>query len=71
MGTRVHYAEEVKWEVIKMKQAGMTNKEIMEQLGIKIRLKLKHGCDGTKQAKPIDFRNKLENNIPTVKNRRK
>ena len=35
MGTRVHYAEEVKWEVIKMKQAGMTNKEIMEQLGIK------------------------------------
>lgn len=35
MGTRVHYAEEIKWEVIKMKQAGKTNNEIMDQLGIK------------------------------------
>lgn len=41
MGTRVHYAEEVKWEVIKMKQAGMTNKEIMEQLGIKNKTQIK------------------------------
>lgn len=41
MGTRVHYAEEVKWEAIKMKQAGMTNKEIMEQLGIKNKTQIK------------------------------
>ncbi|NYE06347.1 hypothetical protein F4694_003127 [Bacillus niacini] len=27
MSTRVHYPEEIKWEVIKMKQAGKTNKE--------------------------------------------
>jgi transposase len=33
MSTRVHYPEEIKWEAIKMKQAGKTNKEIMEQLG--------------------------------------
>lgn len=35
MGTRVRYPEEIKWEAIKMKQSRKTNKEIMEQLGIK------------------------------------
>ncbi|NRS52177.1 IS3 family transposase, partial [Brevibacillus sp. HB2.2] len=35
MGTRVHYPEEVKWQVVKMKQAGISNKEILEQLAIR------------------------------------
>jgi transposase-like protein len=41
MGTRVHYAEEIKWEAIKMKQAGKTNQEIMDQLGIKNKTQIK------------------------------
>jgi transposase-like protein len=41
MGTRVHYPEEIKWEVIKLKEAGKTNKEIMEQLGIKNKTQIK------------------------------
>jgi transposase len=41
MGTRVHYPEEIKWEVIKLKQAGKSNKEIMEQLGIKHKSQIK------------------------------
>lgn len=41
MGTRVHYPEEIKWEVIKLKQAGTTNKEIMELLGIKHKSQIK------------------------------
>jgi transposase len=41
MGTRVHYAEEIKWEAIKMKNAGKTNKEIMDQLGIKNKTQIK------------------------------
>ena len=32
MGTRVHYLEEIKWKAIEMKQAGYTNREIMDQL---------------------------------------
>lgn len=35
MGTRVHYPEEVKWQVVKMKVEGVTNRKIMETLGIK------------------------------------
>ncbi|RZI49973.1 IS3 family transposase, partial [Aeribacillus pallidus] len=35
MGTRVHYPKEIKWKAIEMKQAGYTNREIMETLGIK------------------------------------
>ena len=41
MGTRVHYPEEIKWEAIKMKQSGKTNKEIMDQLGIKNKSQIK------------------------------
>lgn len=41
MSTRVHYPEEIKWEAIKMKQAGKTNKEIMVQLGIKNKTQIK------------------------------
>ncbi|MEH7418436.1 IS3 family transposase [Neobacillus drentensis] len=41
MGTRVHYAEEIKWEAVKMKQSGKSNKEIMEQLGIKNKSQIK------------------------------
>lgn len=41
MGTRVHYPEEIKWEVIKLKQAGKTNKEIMGLLGIKHKSQIK------------------------------
>ena len=32
MSTRVHFPEEIKWEAIKVKKAGKTNIEIMEQL---------------------------------------
>jgi hypothetical protein len=35
MGTRVHYPEEIKWKVIKIKQKGYTNHPIMDQLGVK------------------------------------
>ncbi|MBT2710790.1 IS3 family transposase [Pseudomonas sp. ISL-84] len=35
MGTRVHYPEEIKWEAIKLKQKGLSNQAIMDQLGIK------------------------------------
>ncbi|RAP17927.1 hypothetical protein C2W64_04530 [Brevibacillus laterosporus] len=41
MGTRVHYPEEAKWQVVKMKQAGVTNKEILEQVGIKDKKQIK------------------------------
>jgi hypothetical protein len=41
MGTRVHYQEERKWETIILKQSGLTNKEIMEQLGIKNKNQIK------------------------------
>jgi transposase len=41
MSTRVHYPEEIKWEAIKLKQTGKTNKEIMEQLGIKNKTQIK------------------------------
>jgi DNA-binding NarL/FixJ family response regulator len=41
MGTRVHYPEEVKWEVVRLKQAGLKNKEIMERLGIKNKTQIK------------------------------
>jgi transposase-like protein len=41
MGTRVHYPEEVKWEVVRLKQAGLKNKEIMERLGIKNKSQIK------------------------------
>jgi transposase len=41
MGTRVHYAEEIKWEAIKMMQSGKTNKEIMDQLGSKNKSQIK------------------------------
>lgn len=41
MGTKVHYSEEIKWEVIKLKQAGKSNKEIMEQLGIRNKTQIK------------------------------
>ena len=41
MSTRVHYPEQIKWEAIKMKQAGKTNKEITEQLGIKNKTQIK------------------------------
>lgn len=34
MGTRVHYPAETKWKVVKMKEDGYTNREIMETLGI-------------------------------------
>jgi transposase len=36
MGIRRHYLEETKWKEIEMKQAGYTNCEMMETLGIKI-----------------------------------
>lgn len=35
MGTKVHYPEEIKWETIKLKQKGLSNQAIMDQLGIK------------------------------------
>lgn len=70
MGTRVHYPEEIIWEAIKMKQAGKTNKEIMDQLGIKNKTQIKTGCDGTKLVIPIGFLNKLASNIPMVRERR-
>ncbi len=35
MGTRVHYSEEIKWEAIKLKQKGLSNRAIMDRLGIK------------------------------------
>lgn len=41
MGTRVHYPEEIKWKAIEMKQAGYTNREIMDQLGIKNKRQIK------------------------------
>jgi transposase len=41
MSTIVHYPEEIKWKAIKMKQVGKTNKEIMEQLGIKNKPQIK------------------------------
>ncbi|MGS2780563.1 IS3 family transposase [Robertmurraya sp. GLU-23] len=41
MGTRVHYPEEIKWKVIEMKQAGISNRDIMTQLGIKSKTQLK------------------------------
>lgn len=41
MGTREHYSEEIKWEVIKLKKAGKSNKEIMDQLGIKNKTQIK------------------------------
>ena len=41
MGTRVHYPEEIKWEAIKLKQDGMSNTEIMDQLGIKNKTQIK------------------------------
>jgi transposase len=41
MGTKSYYPEEVKWKVIEMKKAGISNKEIMDQLGIKNRTQIK------------------------------
>lgn len=35
MGTRKSYSEEIKWKTIELKKQGYTNKEIMDQLGIK------------------------------------
>ncbi|WP_263862420.1 hypothetical protein [Peribacillus tepidiphilus] len=39
METRVHDPEEIKQKAIEMKQAGYTNREIMETLGIKNKTK--------------------------------
>lgn len=41
MGTRVHYPEEIKWKVINMKHAGISNRDIMTQLGIKSKTQIK------------------------------
>lgn len=35
MGTRVHYPEETKWKAIELKQNGVSNQAILDQLGIK------------------------------------
>lgn len=35
MGTRKSYSEKIKWKTIELKKQGYTNKEIMDQLGIK------------------------------------
>lgn len=35
MGSRVHYPAEIKWEAIKMMEAGHSSREISETLGIK------------------------------------
>lgn len=41
MGTRKSYSEEIKWKAIELKKQGYTNKEIMEQLGIKNKAQIK------------------------------
>ncbi|EJR91139.1 hypothetical protein IKE_06296 [Bacillus cereus VD196] len=35
MGKKTHYPAEIKWQVVKMKQDGFKNKEIMDALRIK------------------------------------
>lgn len=35
MGTRVHYAVEVKWNAVNMKLAGYSNSDVMKSLGIR------------------------------------
>jgi transposase-like protein len=35
MGKKNHYSEELKWKAIDMKKAGFSNKQIMDELGIK------------------------------------
>lgn len=41
MGTRKSYSEKIKWKAIELKKQGYTNKEIMEQLGIKNKAQIK------------------------------
>ena len=41
MGTRKSYSEEIKWKTIELKKQGYTNKEIMDQLGIKNKAQIK------------------------------
>ncbi len=41
MRTRKSYSEEIKWKTIELKKQGYTNKEIMEQLGIKNKAQIK------------------------------
>src|SRR5690606_2998428 len=41
MKKRVEYPVEVKWKAIKMKENGYTNREIMEELGIKNKSQIK------------------------------
>ena len=55
MGTRVHYAEEIKWEAIKMKLAGKANKEIMDQLGIKNKSQIKRWMSWYKAGQTYRF----------------
>ncbi|QOS97529.1 transposase [Brevibacterium sp. JNUCC-42] len=63
MGTRVHYPEEVKRQVV-MKQAGVTNKEILEQLGIKDKKQIKTWMKWYRNGET--HRTYIRSTIPTI-----
>ncbi|MFC0416493.1 hypothetical protein ACFFHH_13650 [Cytobacillus solani] len=77
MGTRVHYPEEIKWKVIELKQKGVNNHTIMDQLGIN-NISQTHpvgkqytygkGPDGLSEVEELRRRNKqLETQLEILK----
>ena len=53
MGTRVSYPVEVKMKAIEMRLAKVPVKEVMEELNIRNKTQLKHGCIGIEMEKYI------------------